>query len=128
MLRPHCGLHTCNVAHTQLATFERVASKTRLDLIFCPWLIKYGGKSGFSLSNSVVVRWCCQSVVSTPKLFFFSVQLSNVKGMLKFYSILGFKDFRVLYPYLESVWKMHQNDTINPIFGSVVVMVTCGML
>ncbi len=40
--------------HTQSATSERVASKTRVDPIFYPWLIKYGGKSGFSLSNSVV--------------------------------------------------------------------------
>ncbi len=28
---------------------ECVASKTRLNPIFCPWLIKYGGKSGFFL-------------------------------------------------------------------------------
>ena len=55
MLRPHCALQTCNVARTQSATSKRVASKIRVDQIFCPWLIKHGGKSGFSLSNSVLV-------------------------------------------------------------------------
>ena len=29
------------------------SDKTRVDPIFCPWLTKYGGKSRFSLSNSV---------------------------------------------------------------------------
>ena len=53
MLCPHCALQTCNAAHTQMAASERIVSKTRLDPIFCPWLIKYGGKSGFSLYNSV---------------------------------------------------------------------------
>ena len=53
MLRPHCAFHTRNVTYTQSATSERVASKIRLDPIFSPWLIKYGGKSGFFLSNSV---------------------------------------------------------------------------
>ena len=54
MLHLHCALQTCNVAHMQSATSERVASKTRVNQIFCPWLIKYGGKSRFSPSNSVV--------------------------------------------------------------------------
>ncbi len=55
MSRPRCVLQTCNVGHTQSATSECVASKTRLDPIFCPWLVKYGRKSRFSLSNSVVL-------------------------------------------------------------------------
>ena len=38
MLRPHCAFQICNEAHTQSATSD----KTRLDPIFCPWLIKYG--------------------------------------------------------------------------------------
>ncbi len=54
MLRQHGVLQTCNAAHILSATSERVASKPRLDPILCPWLIKYGGKSGFSLSNSVM--------------------------------------------------------------------------
>ncbi len=41
MLRLHCALQTCNAA--QSTTSEHFATKTRLDQIFCPWLIKYGG-------------------------------------------------------------------------------------
>ena len=53
MFHPHCTLQTCNGPRTQTATSERVVSKTRVDPFFCSWLIKYGRKSGFSLSNSV---------------------------------------------------------------------------
>ena len=54
MLCSHCALQACKVAHKQSASSERAASKTRVGPIFCPWLIKYDGKSGFSLSNSVI--------------------------------------------------------------------------
>ena len=37
-----------------ISYFRMRCEQTQIDPIFCPWLIKYCGKSGFSLSNSVV--------------------------------------------------------------------------
>ncbi len=54
MLHQNCALQTCNTSHTQSATSKCFASKTQVNPIFCPWLIKYSGKSGFSLLGSVV--------------------------------------------------------------------------
>ena len=77
MLRPHCALQTCNAAFTQSATSEHVASKTRLDPIFCPWLIKYGRKSGFSLSNSVTSLQMATSSLDVCHILILSVAIST---------------------------------------------------
>ena len=86
MLRPHCALHSCNVAHTQSATFElhseRIASKSRLDPIFFPWLIKYGGKSGFSLSDSVGID---ELLAISSRYDIMNYLLSAVDGVLMIY-------------------------------------------
>ena len=69
MLRPHKALQTWNAAHTQLATSKSVASKAQVDPIFCPWLIKYGGKTGFSLSNSgLESNHICQLWKENPRI------------------------------------------------------------
>ncbi len=62
MLCEHCTLQTCNVAQMQSATSERFASKTQVDPIFCPSLIEYGGKSRFSLFNSVGDNKFCKEL------------------------------------------------------------------
>ena len=71
---PHYTLQTCNAAHMQLATSECVASKTGVNPIFCPWLYKYGGKPGFSLSNSVGMIQLCphRCTVEYQHIFIFS--------------------------------------------------------
>ena len=69
-------------------------------------------------------RYCCLEYVYTKKWVLTTlVNTSFWRGRADYYFIIE----KVTYIYLESAWKMLQNDPNKPVFGPVVLEIACSI-